>query len=200
VDIRKSKTHTNERFADQHRFEHWYRDNQVYFITATVRDHAHAFATEEAKHVFWTQWEKYTKEFEYTSWVTSLMNNHYHDLGYNKHADNLPVMMQRIHGSVAKLTNGLLDVRIAPFWIDHGKQNYFDGCIRDVLQCERAYRYTYLQSVRHRICSDPSQYPHTRVRIDLAVGIKRAVKLKAFLEGVPYARYDRRRQRRPHAG
>ena len=137
MDIRKSKTHTNERFADQHRFEHWYRDNQVYFITATVRDHAHAFATEEAKHVFWTQWEKYTKEFEYTSWVTSLMNNHYHDLGYNKHADNLPVMMQRIHGSVAKLTNGLLDVRIAPFWIDHGKQNYFDGCIRDVLQCER---------------------------------------------------------------
>jgi hypothetical protein len=129
MDIRKSRTHSNERFGDDHRFEHWYRDNQVYFVTATVKGHAHAFESEAAKQVFWTQWEKYTKEFEYTSWVTSLMSNHYHDLGYNRYADNLPLMMQRIHGSVAKLVNDLLDVRITPFWIDHGKQNYFDGCI-----------------------------------------------------------------------
>jgi hypothetical protein len=158
-----------------------------------VRGHARAFESEEAKQVFWTQWEKYTKEFEYTSWVTSLMSNHCHDLGYNRYADNLPKMMQRIHGSVAKLVNDVLEVRITPFWIDHGKQNYFDGCIRDVLQCERAYRYTYLQSVRHRDCSDPKKYAHTRVKIECDVGIKRAVQLNAFLEGVPYARYERRK-------
>lgn len=109
-------------------------------------------------------------------------------------------MMQRIHESVAKLTNDLLEVRVVPFWIDHGKQNYFDGCIRDVLQCERAYRYTFRQCVRHRICSDPLRYPHTRVRVELDAGIKRAVELNAFLEGVPYARYDKRKQRTSHAG
>ena len=72
-------------------------------------------------------------------------------------------MMQRFHGSVAKLINDTLDVRLVPFWIDSGKQNYFDGCIRDELQCRRAYRYTLTQCRRHGICSDPKDYPHTRV-------------------------------------
>jgi hypothetical protein len=123
------------------------------------------------------------------------LNNHYHDVGYNRYAANLPMMMQRIHGSIAKLVNDMLEVRLLPFWVDHGKQNYFDGCLRDVLQGVRAYDYTYSQSVRHRICSDPRQYLHTRVRIERDRAIERAVQLNAFLEGVPYARYERKRQR-----
>ena len=76
-------------------------------------------------------------------------------------------MMQRIHGSVAKLVNDLLPERRTPFWGDPGHQDYFDGCIRDEKQCRLAYRYTLTQSVRHGLCRDWREYRHTRVNVDL---------------------------------
>ena len=163
--IRKSAGSTRERYEGRHRFEHWYRDNQVYFITSTVRNHFPAFAREEAKAIFWEKLDQYAREFNFTPWIVSLMNNHDHTLSYLKRAQDLPRFMQRLHGSVAKLVNDFLDVRVAPFWVESGKQNYFDGCLRDVLQLRRAYRYTYVQSQRHGICADPRMYPHTRVYV-----------------------------------
>jgi len=35
---RKTKHSTGPVYIGQHRFEHWYRDNQVYFLTARCRD------------------------------------------------------------------------------------------------------------------------------------------------------------------
>lgn len=194
--ICKSNTSTRERYAGQHRFEHWYRDNQVYFITSTVRNHIPAFAREAAKQIFWKKFELYAREFDFTPWVVSLMNNHDHMLGYLKFGKDLPRFMQRLHGSVAKLVNDLLEVRIVPFWTESGKQNYFDGCLRDVLQLRRAYRYTLTQCSRHRICSDPKQYAHTRVYLNVESAVEFAVGHHALLEKVPYARYQKWRTTR----
>ena len=36
-------------------------------------------------------------------------------------------------------------------------------------------------------------YPHTRVKIPLEVGVKRALELDAFMTGIPYDRYDKGR-------
>jgi len=119
------------------------------------------------------------------------MDNHYHTLGYLRDGKQLGMMMQRIHGSVAKLVNDLLPQRARPFWRSAGNQDYFDGCIRNEKQCRKAYRYTLTQSVRHGIVNDHAMYPHTRVRIDVDRGVKRALELGAFLEGVPYKRYGR---------
>lgn len=101
-------------------------------------------------------------------------------------------MMQRIHGSVAKLVNALLPQRRLPFWRRAGHQDYFDGCIRGVLQAERAYWYTLKQAQRHGIVKDWRTYRHTHIGWDLKPAIARAVELHAFLEDVPYARYERR--------
>ena len=98
--------------------------------------------------------------------------------------------MRHFHGSVAKLVNDTLASRHLPFWRGSGGSDYFGGCLRDETQCRRAYRYTLLQSVRHGICSDWHDYPHTRVRIALEAALPRAVELKAFLPSVPYPRYD----------
>ncbi len=98
-------------------------------------------------------------------------------------------MMQRLHGSVAKLTNDLLGVRRKSFWTDSGHQNYFDGCIRSEKQCRLAYRYTLMQSVRHGVVKNWQNYPHTHVNVDLDQGVKRALELQAFMVGVPYKRY-----------
>jgi REP element-mobilizing transposase RayT len=191
--FRKSSATKREHHGDQHRFEHWYLDNQVYFITARCRDRFPALAGERAKQVFWDRFEHYTTQYGFTPWVTSLLDNHYHTLGYLKVGDQLGTLMQRLHGSVAKLVNDVLLSRRVPFWSEAGHQDYFDGCIRDEKQCRLAYRYTRTQSERHGIVRDWRDYPHTRVRIDLERGLKRALKLQAFLEKVPYKRYQKPR-------
>jgi hypothetical protein len=181
-------------FTDgRHRFEHWYRDNTVYFITAKCRDGFHAFKSEEARTIFWDRFDHYAQEFGYVPWVTTLLSNQYHTIGFLRIGENLGRMMQRIHGSVAKLVNDILPERRTPFW-RNGKQNdYFDGCIRDPKQCRRAYRYTLQQSVRHKLCADYRAYQDTHVKVELERGIARALELRAFLHDVDYPRYGERR-------
>jgi len=189
-----TKTHI---FKGDHRFEHWYADNQVYFLTARCRDRTPAFAADDAKQVFWKQFDKYTAEYGFFPWVTSLLDNHYHTLGYLKLGENLGPMMQRLHGSTAKLVNDTLDTRLKPFWREAGHQTYFDGCIRDEKQARKAYRYTCIQSERHNVSTDWKTYPHTRLHLELEPCIKRAHQLKAFMEGVPYKRYQDKKKRKP---
>ena len=197
--FRKGSYTSHEFFDGKHRFEHWYRDNTVYFITARCRDRFHAFATEEAKAIFWDRFGHYCAEFGFVPWATTIMNNHYHTIGYKRDGKSLGVMMQRIHGSVAKLVNDLLPERHVPFWRTKGNRDYYDGCIRDVLQAERAYWYTVLQAVRASIVLDWREYKHTHVGLELEPAIARAVELNAFLEDVPYARYERRGRFSDHA-
>ena len=136
-------------YRGQHRREHWYIDNQVYFITARCRDRFPAFAREQAKAVFWDRFEHYTAAYGFTPWVTSLLDNHYHTLGYLREGKHLGPMMQRIHGSVAKLVNDTLEAngqpRLKPFWRQSHRHDYFDGAIRDEKQARLAYRYTLKQ-------------------------------------------------------
>jgi hypothetical protein len=194
--FRKSSYTSHEFHDGKHRFEHWYRDNTVYFITARCRDKFPAFDSVPAKAIFWDRFDHYSKQFGFVPWVTSLLNNHYHTIGYLKVGENLGPFVQRVHGSVAKLVNDVLPVRHLPFWRRAGNQDYFDGCIRDVLQARRAYRYTLRQSVWHKLCTDHASYPDTRVNVDIDRAVKRAVELNAFLEDIPYARYERHRARR----
>ncbi|HQY87618.1 MAG TPA: hypothetical protein PK402_03100 [Tepidisphaeraceae bacterium] len=189
-EIEKQTQSSKEFFDGKHQFEHWYVANQVYFITAHTRDHFRAFASEEAKTIFWNKLDEYTKVNEFFPWVVSLLDNHYHMLGYNRHRENLPALMQRLHGSTAKLVNDLLVERRSKFWRDQEGRECFDGCIRDPLQARRAYRYTLNQAVRARVVKDWRNYPHTRVFIDCEVGIRRATELGAFLKDILYHRYD----------
>lgn len=179
----------------KHRLEHWYIGNQVYFITARCRDQYPAFDSGIAKAVFWDRFEFYTQQFGFTPWVTSLMNNHYHVLGYLRDGNNLGPMMQRVHGSVAKLANDVLQAngreRLKPFWRQSANHDYFDGAIRDEKQARLAYRYTLKQGARHGVVGAGEAYPHTRVRVGVEAAVKRSHELKAFLEGVPYKRYQR---------
>ena len=193
--FRKSSYTEKEFFDGRHRFEHWYRDNTLYFITSRVRNGFAAFDTEPAKRIFWDRFHFYTKMHGSTPCVTTLLNNHYHTVGHLKRGEELGEMMRKIHGSVAWLVMKEIGVRHVPFWREKGNRDYFDGCLRDVLQAERAYRYTLLQAVRARLVLDWRDYPDTRVDVEVGPMIRRAVELKAFLEDVPYARYECRRER-----
>lgn len=189
--FRISPRYAKEFHNGRHRFEHWYRDNTVYFLTARTREGFPAFNSEQAKSVFWDRFNHYTQSFGFTPWVTSLLSNHYHTLGYLKTGENLGPMIQRLHGSVAKLVNDLLPERRVPFWRDSGRNDYFDGCIRNEKQCRKAYRYTLTQCSRHRLCPNWRDYLHTHAPIEVDRGVHRALQLRAFMDDVPYPRYTR---------
>jgi hypothetical protein len=186
----KSSDESQKSFQGNHRFEHWYRDNQVYFISARCREGFPAFRTEQAKAIFWDRFEHYTREYEFVPWVVSLLDNHYHVVGYCHVGLNLGTMMQRIHGSVAKLVNDTLETRWLPFWKESKRKNYFDGLLRNAKQGRLSCRYTLMQAVKAGIVSRWEDYPHTRVYIELEQAVRRAIEKGAFLEGVPYKRYQ----------
>jgi hypothetical protein len=189
--FKKSSATKTHRWKGQHRFEHWYRDNTIYFITSKARDGAHVFRTEHAKRIFWDRFAHWTQEFGFIPIITSLLSNHYHAVGYLKVGNNLGKMMPKLHGSIAKLVNDTLPARHLPFWRTRGNQDYFDGCLRSELQFRRTYRYVERQAVRARVCTRLGAYPHIRVNVALDRALRRATELKCFLETVPYARYDR---------
>ncbi len=189
--FRKSSISSGEYYQGQHRFEQWYRDNTVYFITARCRGRFPAFASEEAKAVFWDRLSFYAEQYGIALLIVSLLDNHYHMICYVKVGENLGPFMRHFHGSVAKMVNDLLPKRLKPFWYDTGKQGYFDGCLRNQKQHWLAHRYVQLQSVRHGIVRNWREYPHTREYVDVERAIRRALELNAYLEDVPYKRYLR---------
>jgi REP element-mobilizing transposase RayT len=191
--VRKISRGRNLEYGETHRYEHWLIDNQVYFITARCRDQFPALKSEAAKAIFWDRFDHYTKQYRFVPWVTSLLDNHYHTLGYLYEGRNLSPLMQRLHGSVAKLVNDLLPERRLNFWRDAKGHEYFDGAIRDERQGRLAYRYTLMQAVRHGFADDWRSYPHTRVNVNVESAIRRSLELDAFLDGVPYKRYLKKR-------
>ena len=204
----KSNQSKRRTFQNKHRFEHWYRDNQVYFITAKTALGTPVFTTPKACDRFWSAFDHACAIGTFTPWVTTLMNNHYHTLGYLKTGNQLPKMMQSLHGSLAKQINDLIEagelqfprqplnhqnqpIRLRPFWGTKGKKTYFDGCIRDETQATRAFRYTRDQAVRAKLVTRWQDYPHTRLDITLERALPRATQLNALLRGVPYKRYEK---------
>jgi REP element-mobilizing transposase RayT len=189
--IRKHSRNPRERYKGKHRFEHWIVDNQIYFITARCRDRFPAFASEEAKRIFEDRFEYWCKECGIISLILSVLDNHYHAMLYVKKGADLKKFMQRLHGSVAKRVNDLLPERREDFWRDSKGEEYFDGCIRDEKQCRAAFRYTHMQARRHGVMYDFLKYKHTKVYVELNAVVKRALEIGAFMEGVPYKRYER---------
>lgn len=153
-------------YEGRHRFEHWYVDEQVYFITARCREQYPAFESLSAREIFWNRFDHYSKGFGFEPAVTSLMHNQHHTLGFLRVGKNLQKFTQHLHGSVAKLVNDLLPERRKNFWRDMRGREYFDGCIRDEKQCRAAYRYTLLQAPRSGIAKDWREYPDTHMSVE----------------------------------
>ena len=192
--FRKTSATPHEFFDGKHRFEHWYRDNTVYFVTSKCRDGFAAFDSDAAKAIFWDRFTYYTQLHGFIVWVVTLMNNHYHFLGYLRDGEQLGEMMRKLHGSIAWMVMKETGVRHVPFWRSTENRDYFDGCIRDALQAYRAFNYTRNQAVKARLVKRWEDYPHTRVYLDRDRCVARAADLGAYLEDVPYARYERKKK------
>jgi hypothetical protein len=51
----------------------------------------HAFDSEEAKLIFWDRFNHWTAYYGFVPWVTTLLSNHYHTIGYLKVGANLGI-------------------------------------------------------------------------------------------------------------
>lgn len=71
--FRKVSHARSEYKEGRHRFEHWYRDNTVYFITAKCRDGRAMFDAEDAKRIFWDRFTHWATYFGFVPWVTTLL-------------------------------------------------------------------------------------------------------------------------------
>jgi hypothetical protein len=189
--FRKVSATKNEWWQGKHRFEHWYRDNTVHFLTSRVSDRSHVFLTPGAAEVFWDPWDHWTKACDIRPLVTTLMSNHYHTVAYLRRGASLGPFMQKLHGSLAKLVNDLLPSRIKPFWRTNGNKDYFDGCLRNEKQLRQSYAYTRDQSVRASLAKSWDEYLHTRVTVDLDRAVNRATELGAIPISLPYQRYQK---------
>lgn len=165
-------------------------------ITARVRDRRHVFTTPETQDIFWTKFGQYTSAHGFHPWVTTLMSNHYHTIGYVDRADDVGEMMRKLHGSVATLVCQSLEITHKPFWLDDHHRDYFDGCLRDETQLRRSYAYVRDQAVAAGLVRDWHAYPNTRVQLDLESAVTFANARDAWLPEVPYARYDDRSRKR----
>jgi REP element-mobilizing transposase RayT len=196
MSLRKYSGTKNEWYDGAHRFEHWYRDNTVYLITARVRDKRHVFATPETQAIFWDRFDHWTSVHGFTPWLTTLMSNHYHTIGYVDRADEIGEMMRKLHGSAAMLVCKSLAITHKPFWLDDHHRDYFDGCLRDEIQLRRSYAYVRDQAVHAGLVSDARDYPNTRISLGLDEAVAFANARDAWLPEVPYARYDDRSRKR----
>jgi hypothetical protein len=76
--FRKVSATEHEWWNGRHRFEHWYRDNTVYFLTSRVSDRSPVFLVPDAAEVFWDRWDHWAAAFDVRPLVVTLMSNHYH--------------------------------------------------------------------------------------------------------------------------
>ena len=123
--LRKSGPTRREYWEDKHKFEHWYRDNTVYFVTARCRDKHPCFASPEACAIFWDRFTHYTTQHHFEPWVTTLMNNHYHIQHLDVKPENLLLVGGRVkvadfglvkdlHDAAASMMGGLTPIYAPP--------------------------------------------------------------------------------------
>jgi len=60
-DIHKVSATQPIAYNGHRRFEHWYVDNQIYFITARCTDRYPAFVSQAGQKIFWDRWLHYAK-------------------------------------------------------------------------------------------------------------------------------------------
>ncbi len=69
--FRKSSATNTHIWNGHHRFEHWYRDNTVYFITSKARDARHVFRTDDAQRIFWDRFNHWTSTYGFDPWIVA---------------------------------------------------------------------------------------------------------------------------------
>ena len=150
--FRKSAATKTESFKSHHRYEHWYLDNQIYFITARCRDSLPRLRERSSEDNLLGPLRSLHKTLRLCTVdhkPTRQPLPHARLSPYRRKPRPDDATPARFHRKTSQ--RHPTTTTACHSGAKSGNRDYFDGCIRNEKQCRLAYKYTQRQSVRHGI-------------------------------------------------
>lgn len=129
------------------RLPHLYADTTIYFLTARTVDRAHIFDTKEKKSLFFSVWNRLTREYRIDTYHWILWSNHYHALCFFKDGESVHKFINRLHSTTALLINREDMKKGRPVWYQ-----YWDHCIRNERDFWMHFNYITNNPIKHGWC------------------------------------------------
>ena len=136
-----------------HNPPHLFVDGTYYFITAGSYEKRILFYDDDRKQILLKAIQVWLEKYKWTLEAWIIFGNHYHIMTCSKRGEDLPQIIQRIHGRSATLLNKL-DYQL-------GRQvwwNYWDTCIRGEKDYFTRLNYLFWNAVKHAMVPEPEAY------------------------------------------
>jgi putative transposase len=128
----------------RHHPYHLYLDNTVYFITARTYQNKRYFNKSRKKEILVKEIRNHFLRFAYHLYAWVVLDNHYHILFETKNGNDLPRVMQYIHGGCSHTINAMEQSRGRKIF-----QNYWDTGIRNRRAFYIHFNYIHHNPVKH---------------------------------------------------
>ena len=123
---------------------HIYKDNEVYFITASTFDHRPILATDAHKRLFCDLLEDAVRSNPVRLYSWAVLRDHYHLLLLVKDGGNIGDFIRRVHGPTARWLNKLDSSLGRRVWC-----NYWDRFPRNESDFWGYFNYIHIQPIKH---------------------------------------------------
>ena len=132
---------------------HFFMDDTAYFITAAIYEKRPLLADEHIKTKLLELIQKLFQEKGWTldHWV--ILDNHYHLLGNSRKGEDLPKIIQGIHGQSGFLISQMANGEKPIGW------NYWDYCPRDEKEYLVRLNYLLNNPIKHGYVTNLNDYP-----------------------------------------
>ena len=132
-------------------------DNTWYFITAHTlgeRD----IGRKDFKILWINTIKELTKKYNYKLFAWVILDDHYHILCKVDHSQELPIFINRIHGSTSYYINKKRNSQGKKIW-----QNYWDRIVRDEKDFWIKFNYIHYNPVKHGYVSKPGDWEYSSI-------------------------------------
>ena len=126
----------------------------TYMVTAGTYNKVPYFNSRERLDFLLNNLLEYAKSYEWKLQAWSIMNNHYHFIGFCKQPENLKGFISSLHTATAKYINKLDNSAKRQVWF-----NYWDSRISFPKSYLPRLKYVHQNPVHHQIVSKAENYP-----------------------------------------
>jgi putative transposase len=133
-------------------------DNTWYFLTAhTLSEQDVGFA--DFKYIWINTIKELSKKFNYRLYAWVILSNHYHTLFKVSNSQDLPIFINRLHGSTSYYINKKRNSQGKKIW-----HNYWDQIIRDKEDFWTKFNYIHYNPVKHGYVNNPFLWEYSSFR------------------------------------
>jgi putative transposase len=133
-------------------------DNTWYFITAHTLGEKDV-DREDFKTIWINTVKELTKKFNYQLYAWVILDNHYHILCKVRNSQELPTLINRLHGRTSYYINKKRNSQGKKIW-----RNYWDRIIRNEEDFWVKFNYIHYNPVKHRYVTEPGKWEYSSFR------------------------------------